>query len=67
MEDKEFLNWIADRLEGEFEVSPNVDYLLRLRQIAKDGTKHEHNRYLCDDCGDIDDRAYQQGKDFCDD
>ena len=27
---------------------------------------HEHGVIGCDDCADIDDRAYRQGKDFCD-
>lgn len=58
MNDSEFLHWIADRLEVEFEVSPNADYLLRLRQIARDGTEHDHDKYNCSGCAAIDDAAY---------
>lgn len=34
MTDKEFLNWIIDRLIHVYGESPNVDFLLRLKKIA---------------------------------
>lgn len=32
--DATFLNWIADRLVNVYKESPNVDFVLRLREIA---------------------------------
>lgn len=34
MTDKEFLNWIIDRLVHVYNESPNVDFIHRLRKIA---------------------------------
>ena len=34
MNDKEFLNWIIDRLINIYNESPNVDFIHRLRKIA---------------------------------
>ena len=34
MNDKEFLNWVADRLVHVYGESENVDFVLKLRQIA---------------------------------
>jgi hypothetical protein len=31
---REFLNWVADRLVHVYGESPNVDFVLKLRQIA---------------------------------
>ena len=33
--DSEFLNWLADRLVHVYGESPNVDFVLKLREIAK--------------------------------
>lgn len=35
MTDKEFLNWIIDRLIHVYGESPNVDFVHRLRKIVK--------------------------------
>lgn len=34
-EDNEFLNWLADRLVHVYGESPNVDFVHKLRAIAK--------------------------------
>lgn len=34
MTDKEFLNWLEDRLVHVYNESPNTDFVLKLRQIA---------------------------------
>jgi hypothetical protein len=34
MNDKEFLNWIIDRLINVYNENPNVDFIHRLRKIA---------------------------------
>lgn len=34
MNDKQFLNWIIDRLINAYNESPNVDFIHRLRKIA---------------------------------
>lgn len=34
MTDKEFLNWLADRLVHVYGESPNVDFVHRVRSIA---------------------------------
>lgn len=33
--DSAFLSWIADRLVNHYGESPNVDFVLRLRELAK--------------------------------
>lgn len=33
--DKEFLNWLADRLVNVYNESPNVDFVHKLKAIAK--------------------------------
>jgi hypothetical protein len=37
MKDKEFLQWIHDRLVNRYGESPNTDFVLRLQEIV-DGT-----------------------------
>lgn len=32
--DSEFLNWLADRLVHIYHESPNVDFVMKLREIA---------------------------------
>lgn len=45
MNNKEFLQWIHDRLEFVYHESHNVDFLIRLRDIIKeyDGTEDKTN------------------------
>ena len=35
MTDSRFLDWIADRLVHVYGASPNVDFVLRLREMAR--------------------------------
>lgn len=63
MDDKEFLAWILGRLEGVHGENPKSDYMVRLRQIASDGTYHDHERFSCPDCRHIDESAYDSGRD----
>lgn len=32
--DKEFLDWLADRLENVYKENPNTDFIVKLRKIA---------------------------------
>lgn len=36
MNDQEFLNWLARRIEEQYGENPNVDFLHRLRKIANE-------------------------------
>lgn len=36
MSDAEFLNWVADRLVHVYGESENVDFVLKLRRLAKE-------------------------------
>lgn len=65
MTDKEFLTWIASRLVNVHGESDNVDFVQRLRQIASKGTKHDHNRYDCDDCWEVNNSGWKEGRDAC--
>ena len=37
MTDSEFLEWVAARFVNVLDESPNVDFVLRLRKLAKTG------------------------------
>ena len=43
MKDKEFLQWVHDRLVTVHNESPNIDYMLRFREIIKD----RYNQDFC--------------------
>jgi hypothetical protein len=61
--DKEFLTWIAARLINVYNESPNVDFVLRLKEIIEHfpadeclGCRTTQNRslvYLCSFCSDF--------------
>lgn len=44
-DDKEFLNWLADRLVNVYNESPNVDFVLKLKQIADNMEKAYEEGY----------------------
>lgn len=41
MKDKDFLIWLADRLEYVYEEDPNTDFVQKLRAIAVDTSYHK--------------------------
>ena len=47
-ENSEHLQWIHDRIVSVYDESPNVDFLIRLREIIKEEKEHEENieKYL---------------------
>lgn len=48
MNDREFLEWVRDRLVAVYGESPNVDFVLRLGRIAE---AMEEPAPSCLDCG----------------
>lgn len=50
MKDDDFLNWVADRLVHVYGESENVDFVLKLRQIAahtgRDMHPHEYRQMV---------------------
>ena len=42
MKDKEFLDWLADRLVYVYKESPNVDFVQKLKAIAKKAKGETH-------------------------
>jgi hypothetical protein len=53
MTDREFLNFIADRLVHLYGNRENADFVLRLREIAEKGTAHVHDMWECSECMDM--------------
>jgi hypothetical protein len=56
--DREFLNWVADRLVHVYGESPNVDFVRKLREIAEAEKQKEDAVGFCevltmDDVADI--------------
>lgn len=45
MTDKEFLNWLADRLVNVYNESPNVDFVHKLKKIAENIEKTYEEAY----------------------
>ena len=41
MSDSEFLNWMANRLVNKYGESPNTDFVLKLRDMAKKIVEYE--------------------------
>lgn len=41
MNDKEFLKWVHDRIVNVYGESPNVDFLIRLREITESKFKEK--------------------------
>lgn len=41
MKDKEFLEWLVDRLVFVYNESPNIDFVLKLKSIARHTPKNK--------------------------
>ena len=48
MNDKEFLNWIVDRLVHIYEENENTDFIIRLRKIANEANNKINNKKTID-------------------
>lgn len=71
LSDKGFLHWVADRLVKVHDESPNVDFVLKLRSIARaipdnqytPNTFEEDEQKVCNLCGQPSDNIKQYKRD----
>jgi len=45
MPDKEFLNWLADRLVNVYNESENVDFVQKLKAVAEATPEEQESRW----------------------
>ena len=61
MKDKEFLEWLHERLASVFAVSTSMDYMHRLRTIINNTNPEQNSSLVCASGNSIKEKNQPQG------